>query len=286
LTPTNTPSLPLQQQQQAQQQAQPPQPRGLAAIPLLCAAASESRQAYLRRLAQTSLSQAWWKRQETLTASPGTLASAPEQVLLSCAGLVEHVGLAYPNAVWQSFLWPLHNSCLAWWMLYILTVTAWSAAWQLVVVILWGSRRTAYTVQAVWNDQVLFVGQSARTLTETHQPLSARLVGLLVWPLAATIPILQYWTTGHTSMATTTSTPSTASSASAAAGASSGGGATVTRYPHTSTTHVLVASVVYGGLLVCTWWYWFLVVPVLVWWWICAAVVVGQCYALIELAGV
>eukprot|EP00546_Thalassionema_frauenfeldii_P021172 CAMPEP_0178897492 /NCGR_PEP_ID=MMETSP0786-20121207/1781_1 /TAXON_ID=186022 /ORGANISM="Thalassionema frauenfeldii, Strain CCMP 1798" /LENGTH=159 /DNA_ID=CAMNT_0020568057 /DNA_START=68 /DNA_END=544 /DNA_ORIENTATION=+ len=35
-------------------------PRGIAAIPLLCAAAAESRVAYLRRLARGDVANAWW----------------------------------------------------------------------------------------------------------------------------------------------------------------------------------------------------------------------------------
>ena len=41
-------------------------PRGLAAIPLLCAAAAESRGAYLRRLSQTPIEAAWCGREEPL----------------------------------------------------------------------------------------------------------------------------------------------------------------------------------------------------------------------------
>lgn len=65
-TPENTPALEQQGADGANGVAggQQQQPRGLAAIPLLCAAASESRQAYLRRLANTRPAQAWWMRQE------------------------------------------------------------------------------------------------------------------------------------------------------------------------------------------------------------------------------
>eukprot|EP00977_Amphora_coffeiformis_P027709 scaffold34635_cov208-Amphora_coffeaeformis.AAC.2 len=77
----------------------PQQPRGLAAIPLLCAAASESRPAYLRRLANTRLEQAWWRRQEPLTAAPGTLWSFPEFVLLAVASFLEYMSLTADGTV-------------------------------------------------------------------------------------------------------------------------------------------------------------------------------------------
>merc|ERR1712224_479963 len=81
-------------------------PRGLAAIPLLCAAAAESLEAYLRRNSQTNLETAWWVRQEPLCAPPGSFASFPESLLLSVARFVEHITLTTPgrNLVASFFL--------------------------------------------------------------------------------------------------------------------------------------------------------------------------------------
>ena len=73
----------------------PPAPtsRGLAAIPLLCAAASEQRVSYLRRIQTTPYHNAWWKRQEPLLAPPGTIFALPEHVLLIIATGVETISL-------------------------------------------------------------------------------------------------------------------------------------------------------------------------------------------------
>lgn len=226
------------------------QPRGLAAIPLLCAAASESRPAYLRRLANTRLEQAWWQRQEPLTATPGTLWSFPEFLLLTVASFLEYVSLTadgtvpLPSGVVQSFLWPLHNCFLSLWMAYILTTTGWTAAWEMLQTVMWGSRRTGLALDAVWKDQVQWSAQSARTLTESHQPLTARLMGLLLWPytflvMVANIPGQGLW-----------------------------------------------KAVTYCTLLAITWWYWCVTLPLVAFWLLGAAILAGNCFGLIELAGV
>ena len=227
-----------------------PQPRGLAAIPLLCAAASESRPAYLRRLANTRMEQAWWRRQEPLTATPGSLWAVPEAIFLGIASFLEFISLTadgkipLPLGVVQSFLWPLHNCFLSAWMAYILSNAAWTAAWQMIQTVLWGSRRTGLALDAVWKDQVQWSAQSARTLTEPHQPLTARLIGLLLYPLSLVVMLAG-------------TLPSS-----------------------------LWQAVAYTALLFATWWYWCLVLPTAMAWLLGAAVLAGNCFALIELAGV
>jgi hypothetical protein len=224
------------------------QPRGLAAIPLLCAAASESRQAYLRRLANTPASQAWWSRQEPLCATPGTIWALPEQIVLWLAAVLEYLSLAvdwkvFPQAVVQSFLWPLHNCLLALWMGVILIYTAGTSGLDLLQTLLWGSRRTGLTLPSVWKDQVHLSSQTISTLTEAHQPLSARLVGLFLLP--------------YTGLVGVASAPPT-----------------------------LWASVLYCVALGLTWWYWMIVLPAAALFLLGAATLAGNCFALIELAGV
>jgi len=226
------------------------QPRGLAAIPLLCAAASESRQAYLRRLAQTTTPNSWWSRQEALCAVPHTFGALPETMLLKTAALVEYVSLScdgvipLPAAVMQSFLWPFHNVLLCVWMGLIVVLTAFTAAWDILQTLIWGSRRTGLSLSGIWNDQVVWSAQSVNVLTESHQPLTARVVGLLVLPYTVLV--------------------------------------TLSRMPPSE----LVASVAYAALLGFTWWYWVIVLPWMTWMLLCAATVSGSCFALIELAGV
>jgi hypothetical protein len=166
-------------------------PRGLAAIPLLCAAASESRPAYLRRLGQTPLESAWWGRQEALCATPNTLASLPESLVIMMARLVEYVSLSSSTRSLQAFLWPVHNCLLSAWMGVILLSTMVEYAWAMLQTIVWGARRTGVSLASVWNERIPMVSQSISSLCESHQALSCRLVGLVFMPVPATTNVLQ-----------------------------------------------------------------------------------------------
>jgi len=74
--------------------------RGLAAIPSLCAVASETRLAYLERLGSTTtnrngiFSDGWWRKQEPLCGYPGTIMSLPETALIVLATAVESFSLS------------------------------------------------------------------------------------------------------------------------------------------------------------------------------------------------
>eukprot|EP00581_Thalassiosira_minuscula_P011532 CAMPEP_0183712180 /NCGR_PEP_ID=MMETSP0737-20130205/7385_1 /TAXON_ID=385413 /ORGANISM="Thalassiosira miniscula, Strain CCMP1093" /LENGTH=414 /DNA_ID=CAMNT_0025940759 /DNA_START=99 /DNA_END=1339 /DNA_ORIENTATION=+ len=68
-------------------------PRGLAAIPLLCAAASESRSAYLARLQVTHPTNGWWAKQEPLCLEINNPLSLPEKLVLCLATQVEQLSL-------------------------------------------------------------------------------------------------------------------------------------------------------------------------------------------------
>jgi diazepam-binding inhibitor (GABA receptor modulating acyl-CoA-binding protein) len=228
-------------------------PRGLAAVPLLCAAASESRIAYLRRLAQTAPDAGWWSRQEPLCASPGTLGALPELSLLVTATLVEKASLQwaggiFPSTVLQSFLWPVHNCLLSLWVALILIITIMGAALTLVSTILWGARRTGIPLDQIWREEIDPSATSITTLTESHQPMSIRLVGLIMYPYGMI--------EGSTSVLT-------------------------------ESVGFLWGSVAYSlTMLIVTWWYWLCVVP-----WLClfllgAAALSGNCFALIDLAGI
>lgn len=234
---------------------EPAQPsRGLAAIPLLCAAASEQRPAYLRRLQNTPITSAWWRRQEPLTATPGSLPAIPESILLWVASLVEHISLAANDkllgqsiptalaAVLQSALWPIHNALLSVWMGWILMAAVMSGALELAKTVLLGSRRTGRTLESVWTDDVVFASTAVHTLTEAHQPVSARVVGLLLQPL----PVLTHVLSG---------------------------------------LPPLWMAAAYTVAVVMTWWYWMMLVP-----WCLVVVMLGTsvglggCFGLIELA--
>lgn len=222
-------------------------PRGLAAIPLLCAAAAESRPAYLRRLAQTPLEAAWWKRQEALCAPPGTLGALPETLLLAVAKFLEHVSLTSPTSrnLVASFLWPLHNSLLSLWMLVILYLTTLRCAWNTVLILVWGSRRTGISLAREWDDNLPLVGQSVEAMYERHQALTVRLVGVTLLALPTVLNFLKK------------------------------------RIPN-----MAVASVLFVVFILMTWWYWLLLEPFLMTCLMGTAVASGVCFALIEFAGV
>lgn len=225
-----------------------PTPRGLAAIPLLCAAAAESRQAYLRRLSQTTLETAWWSRQEPLCAPPGSLPSFPEYLLLAGARFLEHITLTTPgrNLV-ASFCWPMHKCLLVVWMLIILYVTVLRSSLNTLAILVWGSRRTGLSLNREWMEIIPLVSHSVSVMCEKHQPLTSRLVGLVLLPFSSLIGYLNETLTD---------------------------------------TSVTLASFSMIAVLVATWWYWLLTVPFLVWTLLCTAFGVGFCFVLIEFAGV
>jgi len=225
-----------------------PTPRGLAAIPLLCAAAAESREAYLRRLSQTSLETAWWVRQESLCAPPGSFASFPEYLLLSVARFLEHITLTTPgrNLV-ASFCWPLHKSFLVLWMLIILYVTVLRSTVNTIAILVWGSRRTGLSLHREWVEIIPLAAHSVSVMCEPHQPLTSRLVGLVLLPFSSLVGFLNRTLTDSS---------------------------------------VTLASFSMIVVLAATWWYWLLTVPFLLWSLLCTSFGVGFCYVLIEFAGV
>ena len=250
-TPENTPAIENGTTNNSNSNNGGEQPRGLAAIPLLCAAASESRQAYLRRLANTRVDQAWWARQEPLTATPGSIFALPEALLIAYATLIERISLTaegfvpmIPIDVLRSFLWPTHNSLLSLWMSYILVGTAWTAVVELSQTIVWGSRRTGLALDVVWKEQVVWCAQSVGSLAEPHQPLTARLAGLFLWVYALLVSLA--------------STPGS----------------------------IVWKSVLYTFFLCITWWYWLVTLPSLGVALLFLSMLAGNCIAVIELAGV
>ena len=241
-----------QQQQQQQQQPSDSTPRGIAAIPLMCAAAAESRPAYLRRLSRTTLETAWWSRQEILCGTPGTSGTfwtIPETLLLSAGALVEFISLSSTNNIVQSFFWPLHNCLLAVWMLLVLIYMFVGGALSLVSTLVWGSRRTGLSLESIWRDEIRPASAAVHTLCEAHQRISVRLVGLILLPSTTVVDwvcdaILQ---------------------------------------PLGGT---LGSSAAFCAIMGMTWWYWIITAPFLGWILLWAALWCGWCFALIEMAGV
>jgi len=168
-------------------------PRGIAAIPLLCAAAGESRPAYLRRMSQTPAEAAWWARQEALCGeSTSSLAAFPETLVIFLAKLVEMLSLASGNAVLRALLWPLHNSLLSLWVMAIASITLFDGVWKIVLVLIWGARRMGISLDQIWKDLSLLVS-SIHSACEPHQAITCRLVGLALLPATYTVSLLDKW---------------------------------------------------------------------------------------------
>ena len=224
-------------------------PRGLAAIPLLCAAAAESRGAYLRRLSQTPIEAAWWGRQEPLCCdtlgSSSTFAVWPEVAVIFMARLVETWTLTTGSRIVAALLWPLHNALLGLWILAICMLTLWGGALQVIQILIWGSRRTGMALQHVWKEQIGLLVVNIDRTCEPHQALACRLVGLTLLPATYTIHILNKLIPSLT-----------------------------------------LAGTSFVFLLGFSWWYWMLVVPWLSFMMLGAALFSGFCFAVIEFAGV
>jgi hypothetical protein len=247
-------------------------PRGLAAIPLLCAAALETRPAYIRRLGQTPLESAWWRRQEPLCSPPGTVGAIPEMILLLVARLVEWISLTMvappppqgggssassssaTTKMVQAFFWPAHNCLLSLWMGVVLVHTTMTSAGSVLQTIVWGARRTGISLPRMWNDQVLLCATTISGMCESHQALTCRLVGLVLLPLSIVAGLLS----DHKRQGNN----------------------------NTQASAGTLTCATYCVFLMVTWWYWLLFLP----WWsgfiLCLALAVGGCFALIELAGV
>lgn len=227
-------------------------PRGLTAVPLLCAAAAESRVAYLHRLSQTSSSQGWWYKQEPLCADPGTWWAVPEAGVLWCAARAERLALSsnlpnIPANVVRSFLWPLHNALLAVWILLIFLSTLLGSVVIFTRTGLWGSNTTGVPLRAVWREEILPAATTATGLCGTHQALSVRLGGLALVPFVTICDVSYY-------------------------GVNSGA---ASLWP---------GAMLYVWALVMTWWYWLCVLPWMTVVGVTISISAGWCFALIELA--
>lgn len=236
-------------------------PRGLAAIPLLCAAASESRSSYLQRIGATNKPEnAWWVRQEPLCGDPGTLFALPEHLVLSLAVTIErlslyvqsdHVknilkGLNIKAGVVQSLLWPTHNVLIVIWMMVIFLSTITGSAFITVKTLLLGSKRTGLTLENIFMQEIRPCRYGTQALCEPHQFATVRLLGLMMYPLGMVCQFVDSLVEKDSPL--------------------------------------LVASTAFVSIGVFGWWYWYIVLPWLAASGIMMALSVGWCFAIIELA--
>lgn len=248
-TPTNTPAAEGQGSDVLRC------PRGLAAIPLLCAAAAESRTTYLTRLRSTPTSNGWWAKQEPLCADPGTAFAAPENVIIVLATEAERIALNFNQdyiplspAVIQSFLWPLHNILLSIWVLLIFICTFIGSTVSTAKTIIMGAKRTGVPLNSIFSEEIAPSAKAANSLCAPHQAISVRIVGLALMPLVTICDV--------------------------ASGTA-------------RTTGILTGGMLLVAASIITWWYWICVLPWLAFAGVCFVVFVcGGCFAVIEMAGV
>ena len=158
-------------------------PRGLAAVPLLCAAAAEPRKAFLSR---TSSHRKWWQKQEPLCISlPSkySVLALPELSVIWIGSQIEALSAKYPNGpVWHSYLWPIHNVTLVIWMAIILVSSFISTAVILARILIFGRNRTGVSLPEILHDEIVPFQHACQTLLQPHQAIAVRLLGLLFMP--------------------------------------------------------------------------------------------------------
>jgi len=270
-------------------------PRGLAAIPLLSAAAAEPRGSYLTRLRNTPITQGWWAKQEPLCSDPGTLLAFPETILLYVASTVEWFSLRlenragwdsgavgtdgqvqhpstlrpstfstslFPPSIIQSFLWPLHNVLLSIWIVLIFLSTILSTTLLSLRAILFGS---PYPLSSIFAKEILPASKAAASLCDYYQAVSIRVTGLMFMPYV-TICQLSYGIAGSNS------------------GVS--GSVSFSNNSNTGGLGLWIGAVCYCTFLGFSWWYWAFIVPWCAFAGIFIGLSCGWCFALIEMAGI
>lgn len=242
-------------------------PRGLAAVPLLCAAASEPRVAYLKRLQNNVASNetGWWVRQEPLCGDPGTIFALPEVLVLTIAILVERLSLFLLSdysrnildafflrpAVIQSLLWPLHNVLLVAWIMVIFLSTLTGSALFTFKTMLLGSKRTGVALESIFTQEIRPCKRGTGSLCLPHQAATVRFLGLVLYPLGMVCDFAD---------------------------------GVMTKVPLGEQTGLVLGSGAYFLASLMLWWYWFVALPWIAIGGIGLSFSLGWCFGLIELA--
>ena len=240
-------------------------PRGIAAVPLLCAAATESLDAYKLRAGTANVSRnntSWWRQQEPLCADPGTPLAFPEHVVLGTACKVEdwmclNNSFFNSNNVLTAASYPVHNTLIAIWILFIYVCTFIGSTAVLVKTILLGHNRVgAGTIQDLFQQTIVPLGASTKSLVLPRQSLSVRTVGLLLLPLRYICQI-------STNVA--------------------GADANINEI-NSSTNSLVFGSIMYVWAGIMTWFYWLSILPWIAVSMLSTSFVVATCYAIIQFA--
>jgi len=249
-TPRNTPAT---NPQASEDSALCLSPRGLAAIPLLCAAAAESRMAYLNRLKLTSPYNGWWARQETLTAEPGSMLSIPEATVLALASTCESLSLEtgsvlsfVPSTIRQSFLWPFHNAMLSIWIVLIFIATLVESTILIIKSLILGTKRAGVGLPSIFEEEIFVASRLVTSLCQPHQAMTIRLAGLVLMPLGTLCDIVK----------------------------------TIL-----DKSGYLAAAILFVFFNFITWWYWVCIIPWIAMGGLSMSFAAGACFALIEVAG-
>jgi len=241
-TPTTTPTSTSQTQELS---------NGLASIPLLAAAASETQAEFMQRMSVTTQHNGWWGRQRPLaTVTPTSPLFSIEKTLIKFASLLEKLCLSGRSfgplspSVLHSIIFPIHLTCLGLWIIAILLVTAMSAIVVMVKTVIYGARSSGVTIEGVFTNEILVAGNMVRRLGESKS-FVIRLAVLAMLPLSmlADVGDMIFEKVG-----------------------------------------ILLASLVYSFGFGLLWWYWLFVVP-----WLSAIVLggagfLGLCFGVVELA--
>jgi len=165
-------------------------PRGLAAIPLLSAAATEGLERYKYRIARVSVgNQAWWGKQEPLCAEPGTPLALPEHIVLEVARKIEEWACALNgNKNFVASSYPAHNVLIAIWVMCICLCTFVGSVVILGKTIILGKKRVGFgSIEDQFRETIVPLGATASTLMKnSNNALSIRIVGLILTPLTWT----------------------------------------------------------------------------------------------------
>jgi acyl-CoA-binding protein len=172
--------------------------RGIASLPFLVSAASESRASYLRRLSVMTASSRFWDKQAALAttksegptdfkALPARVANALENGILMLGKGVERLAtssvLGLNPTTLHAMSYPLHVLILTLWIALIFVVSLLSISVSVLLTLLFGSRETKMDLASLLDDGLRPTSLAASSLSARSHPLPLRCLAFLLSPL-------------------------------------------------------------------------------------------------------